>query len=106
MRRFLRMAQVKPEAKAYYIERHANPPAALLRALCQAHIQNYSIAEKDGLLISYFEYTGADFDADMRALDADPASAMWNEVLSACFVRHDEGCWQTFREVFYLDGKS
>lgn len=104
MKRFLRMAKVRPDAITEYIERHANAPDTLLRALSATHIQNYSIAEKDGTLISFFEYTGENFEADMQILKNNPASKAWNQELEHCFIHgEEEPCWEEFREVFHME---
>lgn len=34
----------------------------------------------DNLLFSYFEYVGTDYDADMAAIAADPATQEWREL--------------------------
>lgn len=104
MKRFLRMAKVRPDAITEYIERHANAPATLLRALSAACIQNYSIAEKDGTLISFFEYTGENFEADMQILKNNPASEAWNQELECYFIHgEEEACWEEFHEVFHME---
>lgn len=97
------MARLHPDKVGEYRKMHANAPQAVLTALNAANIHNYSIAEKDGVLISYFEYTGTDYENDLHVLDETEAVALWNEELKDCF-RTDGGgnIWAAFEEAFYL----
>ena len=69
--------KVKPEKLEYYKELHANPWPEVNAMLKECNIQNYSIYYRDGLLFSYLEYTGDDFDADMKKMAADPTTQKW-----------------------------
>ena len=59
-----------------------------MRQLKACHVQNYSIYEKeiDGklYLFSYLEYTGHDFDADMKKMAADPETQRWWKETDPC----------------------
>jgi L-rhamnose mutarotase len=61
---------LKPEKLSYYKELHAKPWPAVLAKIKECNIENYSIymqkIENRYYLFSYFEYTGNDFDADMK----------------------------------------
>lgn len=103
MKRFLRMAKLNSEERSYYIERHSNPPEALIEALKASNIRNYSIAEKGDTLISYFEYVGQDFESDMNKLNENEASIRWNADMEKCFESALCGSqWVDFDEVFYM----
>ena len=64
--------------------------------ISDCHIRNYSIYLKDGLLFSFFEYTGEDFEADMARMAADPTTQKWWEVCKPCqepLASRSEGEW-------------
>ena len=74
------------------------------------HIRNYSIAlrEIDGklFLLSYFEYTGDDFAADMRRMGADPEVRRWWKETDPCQMPLPDAAargkiWSDAREVFH-----
>jgi len=87
-RRFAWITGLRPEKAARYRELHANPWPAVNRMLKECHIQNYSIYEKeiDGrpFLFSYLEYTGEDFEADMKKMAADPETQRWWKETDPC----------------------
>ena len=74
MRRMASVIRLRPEHEAEYRRLHADPPAEVLDALRAAHIANFSIYLRDGLLFSYFEYLGDDYAADSARLAADEAT--------------------------------
>jgi L-rhamnose mutarotase len=68
--RYAWVTGLKPEKADYYRQLHAQPWPSVNRMIKDCHIQNFSIHEReiDGrlYLFAYFEYTGKDFDADMK----------------------------------------
>ena len=96
MRRYGSVIGLRPEGEARYRELHA-----------ASHIRNYSIFERDGMLFSYFEYVGDDFDGDMAAIAADPVTQEWwthtdplqEKVPTAAPDEH----WAPMEEVFHVD---
>ena len=103
MKRILRMALLQPDKVGKYRKIHANAPQAVRTALNAANIHNYSIAEKDGALISYFEYTGTDYENDLHTLGEMEVVTLWNEELKDCFRTDSKGnIWSDFEEAFYL----
>jgi L-rhamnose mutarotase len=99
--------KVKPEKLAEYKELHANPWPGVDSMLKVCNIQNYSIYYRDGLLFSYLEYTGADFDADMAKMAADSTTQEWWKLTDPCQEPVDsaeEGVWWAdMEEVYHLD---
>src|SRR5210317_773262 len=77
VKRYGWVIKVKPEKLEYYKELHANPWPEVNAMLKECNIQNYSIYYRDGLLFSYLEYTGTDFDADMQKMAADSITREW-----------------------------
>ena len=78
MKRFGQVIKIKPEMLEYYLELHANAWPEVLETIRKCNIRNYSIylLRKD-LLFAYFEYTGNDFDADMKKMAACPHTQKW-----------------------------
>jgi len=107
MQRFASVIRLRPEKEAEYRRLHADAWPGVLAALKRAHIGNYSIFLRDGLLFSYLEYTGDDHAADMAAIAADPETRRWWELTDPCQQRVDTAAegewWAPAEEVFHLD---
>jgi len=72
MKRYGMVIGIKPEKVAEYRKLHAAVWPDVLSMIKDCNISNYSIYLKDNMLFSYFEYTGEDFNADMKKMVADP----------------------------------
>ncbi len=107
VQRFGWVIKVKPEKLEEYKELHANPWSEVNAKLKEVNIQNYSIYYRDGLLFSYLEYTGNDFDADMKKMAADSITNEWWKLTDPCQEPVDsaeEGVWWAdLEEVYHLD---
>ena len=110
-KRFAWVTGLKPEKAAYYKDLHAHPWPAVMKQIKDSHIQNYSIFEKeiDGklYLFSYLEYTGKDFDADMKKMAADPETQRWWKETDPCQQPLPDAAargkiWSDTQEVFHL----
>lgn len=77
VRRVAGVIRLRPDREEQYVALHAAVPAPVLETLRAAHMTNYSIFVRDGLLFSYLEYTGDDYDADSARIAADPATRAW-----------------------------
>ncbi|HEX4832476.1 MAG TPA: L-rhamnose mutarotase [Trebonia sp.] len=99
--------RLRPEHEEAYRALHAVPWPPVLAALRRAHVQNYSIFLRDGLLFSYLEYTGDDYAADMAAIGQDEATQRWWQLTDPCqqpLGTAAEGeWWAPAEEVFHLD---
>ncbi|HNQ90036.1 MAG TPA: L-rhamnose mutarotase [Verrucomicrobiota bacterium] len=102
---------LKPEKADTYRTLHANPWPGVNRMLKQCHIRNFSIHEReiDGklYLFAYLEYTGKDFDADMRKMAADPETQRWWKETDPCQSPLPDAAakgaiWADMNEVYYL----
>ena len=86
--RYAWVTGLKPEKAAYYRELHAHPWPAVNQMIKDCHIQNFSIheCEIEGklYLFAYLEYTGQDFDADMKKMAADPETQRWWKETDPC----------------------
>lgn len=103
---------LKPDRVEEYKKLHAAAWPAVLKKITECNIQNYSIYLQrldDGghYLFSYFEYTGANFSADMEKMAADPTTQKWWAVCKPCqspLSGRPEGAWWTdMEEVFHWD---
>ena len=95
-----------------YKRLHAAVWPEVLGKLRAVNIRNYSIylAELEKgkhYLFSYFEYTGSDFEADMKQMADDPNTQRWwkhTDPLQAPVPTRKEGeWWHTIDEVFHMD---
>lgn len=107
MKRYGSVIRVRPEKFDEYVRLHAAVWPEVLAMIKACNIRNYSIYHKDGFLFSYFEYVGADFEADMAKMAADPATQRWWNVCKPCQqpleTRADGEWWADMREVFHCD---
>ena len=112
LKRYGSVIGVRPEKIAEYRQLHAAVWPDVLNMIRQCHIQNFSIYLRqldDGrhYLFSYFEYTGADFAADMALMAADPATQKWWVVCQPCqqplASRSPGEWWAGMTEVFHCD---
>ena len=65
MKRYGSVIGVKPEKLEEYKKLHAAVWPAVLAMISECNIRNYSIYYKDGMLYSYYEYIGNDYEKDM-----------------------------------------
>ena len=112
IRRFHSVTGLKPEKADYYIKLHAETWPGIKKMITACHIRNYSIALKeiDGklYLFSYFEYTGDDFDADMKRMAEDPETQRWWKETDPCQSPLPDAAaqnkiWSDAKEVFHLE---
>ena len=107
MKRYGQVIGVKPEQLERYRRYHAAVWPEVLAMIKQCNIQNYSIYHMDGKLFAYFEYTGADFSADMARMAADPKTQEWWAVMEPMqeplATRAPGEWWASMEEVFHLD---
>ncbi len=99
--------KVRPEKLEEYKRLHAAPWPEINRIISECNIRNYSIYYKDGYLFSYFEYTGADFEADMAKMAENPVTQQWWKLTDPCQepleTRNKGEWWAAMEEVYHLD---
>jgi L-rhamnose mutarotase len=102
---------LKPEMAARYRDLHAHPWPAVNRMLKECHVQNFSIWQREiegkQYLFAYLEYTGGDFDADMKKMAADPETQRWWKETDPCQLPLPDAAangkiWADMSEVYYL----
>ena len=107
MQRYGTTIRLRPEAEAEYKRHHQAVWPEVLRTIHDCNIRNYSIYLHDGVLFAYFEYTGADFAADMAKMAADPKTQQWWTIMNPMqnpFPDRTPGDWWTaMEEVFHTD---
>jgi len=107
MKRYGSVIGVRPEKLEEYKRLHAAVWPGVLDMIRACNIRNYSIYFKDGLLFSYFEYVGDDFEADMARMAADSLTQEWWAVCKPCQdplpTRGDGEWWASMEEVFHCE---
>ncbi len=107
MKRFGSIIRVKPERFEEYKRCHAKAWPGVLAMIQKCNIKNYSIYHKDGLLFSYFEYHGKDFEADMARMAEDPTTQEWwayvKPMQDPIETREEGEWWSSMEEVFHMD---
>jgi L-rhamnose mutarotase len=110
--RFAWITGLKPDKAERYRDLHAHPWPTVNQKLKDCHIRNFSIYEKelDGklYLFAYLEYTGSDFDADMKQMAADPETQRWWKETDPCQSPLPDAAaknkiWSDAREVYHLE---
>jgi L-rhamnose mutarotase len=109
--RYAWITGLKPEKAEYYRRLHANPWPGVNRMIKDCHIRNFSIFEReiDGklYLFAYLEYTGADFDADMKKMAGDAETQRWWKETDPCQSPLPDAAakgkiWADAKEVYHL----
>jgi L-rhamnose mutarotase len=111
-RRFAWVTGLKPEKAAYYEQLHAHPWPSVNQRLKQCHIRNFSIYKREIegrlYLFAYLEYTGKEFDADMKRMADDPETQRWWKETDPCQIPLPDAAakgkiWADAIEVYHLD---
>ena len=107
MKRYGSLIRVRPEQFEEYKRLHANVWPEVLQMIEACNIRNYSVYHKDGVLFSYFEYVGDDYEGDMAKMAADPTTQKWWDVCKPCQepleTRAEGEWWADMEEVFHTD---
>ena len=107
MRRVAQAIRLSVEAEAEYIRFHERVWPEVLATIAACNIANYSIFLRKGVLFAYFEYHGADYEADMLRMAACPHMQRWwaiTDPMQAPMADAEPGeKWSPMREVFHFD---
>ena len=110
-RRYAWVTGLKPDQAAHYEELHAHIWPGVNKTIKACHIQNFSIHEReiDGhlYLFAYLEYTGTNFDADMKRMGDDPETQRWWKETDPCQLPLPDAAakgkiWSDTKEVYFL----
>ncbi|WP_265520383.1 L-rhamnose mutarotase [Oerskovia flava] len=77
MERHGQVVRITPGMRERYLELHAAVWPEVEATLSTHHVTNYTIFIHGELLFAYYEYVGADHDADMARIAADPVTQEW-----------------------------
>jgi len=106
VQRVASVIRLKEGTEQEYRRLHADVWPEVLATLRRAHVTNYSIFLRDGVLFSYLEYTGDDYESDMQAIADDETTRRWWQLTDPCqepVATAGEGeWWASAEEVFHL----
>ena len=112
VRRYGVVIGIRPEKIEEYKRLHANTWPGVLKMINQCNIRNYSIYLKEiekgkFYLFAYFEYTGDNFEAEMKKMAADSTTKKWWKETDPCQIpleiRGENEFWANMEEVFHTD---
>ena len=109
MQRMGMVIGVRPDQIETYKQLHAAVWPEILALISSCNIRNYSIflREPENLLFGYWEYHGADFDADMAKMAADERNQEWWSFCIPCQTpldtRKNGEWWAMMEQVFHHD---
>jgi L-rhamnose mutarotase len=107
VQRIASVIRLRPEKESEYRALHADAWPGVLDALRAAHMTNYSIFVRDGLLFSYLEYNGDDYVADLARVAQDDTTRRWWQLTDPCQQPLDSAAdgewWAPAEEVFHLE---
>src|SRR6187402_920685 len=110
VKRYGMVTGLHPDKVAYYKHLHARAWPGVLKTITASHIRNYSIyLQKIGAqyyLFSYFEYTGNDFELDMKKMAEDTTTQRWWRETAPLQIPLPEAAaaqqtWAGMEEVFH-----
>ncbi len=103
MKRFILYSDIKPEKVQEYVELHKNAWDEVKEIISEANLHNYSISIRGTQLFTYYEYTGNNYEDDMKKMDENPIMKKWKTFTKPCFVRDENGnAYKELEEIFYL----
>lgn len=76
-KRYGSLIKVKPEYEERYLILHKHTFPGVLQQIHDSNIRNYSIFLREGVLFSYFEYVGEDFEKDMNHMAEHEVTRDW-----------------------------
>ena len=107
MKRYGSIIKIKPDKLEEYKKLHKNIWLGVAKTITECNIKNYSIFYKDGYLFSYFEYTGKDYDSDMKKMADNPVTQKWWDICKPMQepleTRKEGEWWAEMEEVFHQD---
>ena len=109
--RFAWVTGLKADKAARYEYLHAHVWPGVNKMIKECHIQNFSIHEckinGQLYLFAYLEYTGTNFDADMKKMASDPVTQSWWKQTDPCQTPLPDAAskgkiWSDTKEVYFL----
>ncbi len=107
MQRVAQVIQLNQNDEAAYIRYHEQVWPTVLATITACNISNYSIFLRNGLLFSYFEYSGSDLPADMEKMSACVDTQRWWSIMDPMQSTMPDALpgekWSNMREVFHFN---
>lgn len=104
------LIKLKPEYEEKYIILHKHTFPGVLDRIRKSNIRNYSIFLRDGMLFSFFEYIGDDFNGDMAKIGQDQVTQEWwkltDPMQEPLETRKEGERWASMDEIFHWSGKN
>lgn len=101
------LIKVRPEYEERYIILHKNTFPGVLNRIRESNISNYSIFLRDGILFSYFEYIGNNFEGDMAKIGDDQTTRDWwkltDPMQEPLETRKEGEWWAEADAIFYME---
>ena len=101
------IGRLKSHKREEYIQLHSAVWPGVLKTIKDCHIEHYSIFIRDNLVFAYYEYSGADYESDMKKMADDSITQKWWEITKPCFEKYNanspEAFYETMQSIFYLD---
>ncbi len=98
--------KIKYEKLDYYKSNHSKVWPEILSELKKINISNYTIFLKDDYLFGYLEYSGNNFDKDMKEMEKIPIVKKWEKLMIDCFKpfpgSKNNNSWVFMDEIFHL----
>jgi L-rhamnose mutarotase len=103
------LIKLRPEYEERYIILHKHTFPGVLERIRKSQIRNYSIFLRDGILFSYYEYVGDNFDQDMARIGEDAVTQDWwkltDPMQEPLETRKEGEWWASMEEIFHRSGK-
>lgn len=104
------LIKLKPEWEERYIILHRHTFPGVLDRIRRSNIRNYSIFLHGGMLFSYWEYIGNDYDGDMADIGRDKVTQDWwkltDPMQEPLTTRKDGERWASLEELFHWSANS
>jgi L-rhamnose mutarotase len=99
------LIKIRPEYEERYVILHKYTFPGVLARIRKSKIRNYSIYLRDGILFSYYEYIGNDFDSDMDEIARDLVTQDWwkltDPMQEPLKSRKNGEWWASMEEIFH-----
>ncbi|TCS75028.1 L-rhamnose mutarotase [Muricomes intestini] len=106
--RFGQVGKLKANKVEEYVHLHTQVWPEVLEMIENCNIKNYSIFRAGLYVFSYYEYTGENYEKDMKQMEADLATRRWWRHTHPCFDIYAMGCDSKFfhdmESIFYFRG--
>lgn len=77
MKRFGQICEISLENAEKYIQYHKNVPLEIKKLIWDCNIRNYRIFYRKGILFTYYDYIGQDYEKDMLKMSENEDNKKW-----------------------------